>query len=64
MKIHEMKTELEKVAKVYPELRQELDDAYASPEGKKRKIKLIWQEYEKRHHELRDSKQHDNLNLH
>ena len=41
MKVHEMKEELEKVAKVVPELRQELDEAYNSETGKKSRIKLL-----------------------
>jgi len=64
MKVHEMKGELEKVAKVIPELRQELDEAYMTEAGKKSKIKLLWKQYESRHKELRDSKAYKNLDLH
>lgn len=59
-----MKTELEKVAKFIPDLRHGLDEAYKSSEGKKSKIKLLWQQYEKKHDEMRDSKQYENLHLH
>lgn len=64
MKFYEMKEELEKVAKIIPELREELDKAYHSDTGKKSKIKLLWKQYEARHHEMRDSKDFKNLNLH
>lgn len=64
MKVHEMKNELEKMAKVVPELRQDLDAAYVSSEGKKSKIKLLWKQYESRHKELRESPEFKNLNLH
>lgn len=63
MKIHEMKNELEKVSKVVPELRKELDDVYAMDAGKKSKIKLLWKEYEKKHKELKNSRDFKNLNL-
>lgn len=63
MKVYEMKNELEKVAKVIPELRKELDDAYLSHEGKKSKIKLLWKQYEQKHKELRETKEYRNLNL-
>jgi hypothetical protein len=59
-----MKNELEKVAKVVPDLREKLDDAYVSEGGKKSKLKLLWKEYEAKHKELRDSREHKNLNLH
>lgn len=64
MKIYQMKEELEKIAKVIPKLRKELDEAYLSEAGKKSKIKLLWKQYESRHHELRDLKEYKNLNLH
>lgn len=64
MKIHEIKDELEKVAKVVPELRQELDQAYTLEAGKKSRIKLLWKEYEGKHKEMRDSREYKNLNLH
>lgn len=64
MQVHEMKIELEKVAKVVPELRGELDDAYATHTGKKSKIKLLWQQYQRTHDDMRDSKQYDDLHLH
>lgn len=63
MKVHEMKAELEKVAKVIPELRHELDEAYRSEESKKSRIKLLWKQYERRHKEMRDSAEYKNLNL-
>lgn len=59
-----MKEELEKVAKVIPELRRELIEVYNSEAGKKSRIKLLWKQYEARHKELRDSSDHKNLNLH
>ena len=64
MKVHEMKEELEKVAKVVPALRQELDEAYNSETGKKSRIKLLWKQYELKHHQMRESKEFKNLNLH
>jgi hypothetical protein len=64
MKVHEMKDELEKISKVVPKLRQELDHAYTSHEGKKSKIKLLWKQYESRHKEMRESRDYKNLNLH
>lgn len=64
MKVHEMKDELEKVAKVIPELRHQLDDAYSAEMGKKSKIKLLWKQYEDKHKEMRESREFKNLNLH
>jgi hypothetical protein len=64
MKVFEMKAELEKVAKFIPELREGLDEAYKAHEGKKSKIKLLRQQYGKRHDEMRDSKQFEDLHLH
>lgn len=56
MKVAEIKTELEKVSKVIPELRKDLDEAYSLDSGKKTKIKLLWKEYEDRYKEIRNSK--------
>ena len=56
MKVAEIKSELEKVSKVIPELRKELDEAYSMDAGKKTKIKLLWKEYEDRYKEIRNSK--------
>lgn len=64
MKTHEIKTELEKMAKVVPELRHDLDEAYSSDTGKKSKIKLLWRQWEAKHKEMRESREHKNLNLH
>ena len=63
MKVHEMKDELEKMAKVVPELRHDLDAAYVSSGGKKSKIKLLWKQYEHRHKELKGLADYKNLNL-
>jgi hypothetical protein len=63
MKVHEMKDELEKISKVVPQLRQELDEAYTSHVSKKSKIKLLWKQYETRHKELRECGEYPNLNL-
>jgi hypothetical protein len=63
MKIVDMKNELEKVAKVIPELRRELDEAYLQGAGKKSKIKLLWRQWSLKHKELRESKDFKNLNL-
>lgn len=64
MKVNEIKDELEKVSKVIPELRRELDETYAMDAGKKSKIKLLWKEYEDRHREIKNSREYKNLNLH
>jgi hypothetical protein len=64
MKVFEMKNELEKVAKVVPKLREELDEVYSAPTGRKTRIKLLWKQYESKHKELRESREHKNLNLH
>jgi len=64
MKVHEIKNELEKISKVIPELRQELDDAYNTDSGKKSRIKLLWKQYEDRHKEMRGRSEFKNLNLH
>lgn len=64
MKIFEIKSELEKVAKAVPELREKLDDVYTSETSKKSKIKLLWKEYENKHKEMRDMREYKNLDLH
>lgn len=61
MKINEIKNELEKVARFVPELRNELNEAYASDSGKKSRIKLLWKEYEDKYKELRETKEYRNL---
>ena len=63
MKIHQMKDELEKIAKVVPELRKELDKVYSIDAGKKTKLKLLWKQYEKPHRELGSDRQYKHLNL-
>jgi hypothetical protein len=64
MKVNEIKEELEKISKVIPELRKDLDEAYSMGTGKKNRIKLLWREYEDRHKEIKNSKAYKNLNLH
>lgn len=61
MKVHEMKSELEKVSKVIPELRKELDEVYHLDSGKKGRLKLLWKEYEGRVKEMRMSKEFKDL---
>jgi hypothetical protein len=61
MKVNEIKDELEKVSKVIPELRKELDDAYHLDSGKKSRIKLLWKEYEPRVKEMKMSKEFRDL---
>lgn len=61
MKLTEIKSELEKVSKVIPELREDLDKVYASGPGKKSRIKLLWKEYEDRYNEVKNSKIYKNL---
>lgn len=56
MKVSEIKMELEKVSKVIPELREDLDKAYHLDSGKKSQIKLLWKEYADRYKEVRNSK--------
>jgi hypothetical protein len=56
MKVYELKSELEKVSKVIPQLRQDLDEVYKSETGKKSRIKLLWKEYQDRYNEIRNSK--------
>ncbi len=61
MKVNEMKTELEKVSRIIPELRKELDDAYHMGSGKKSRLKLIWKEYEGKVKELRESREYRDI---
>lgn len=61
MKVTEIKSELEKVSKVIPELRKELDRLYAMDSGKKSRIKLLWREYENRYNEIKNSKLYKTL---
>lgn len=61
MKVTEMKTELEKVSRVIPELRKELDEVYQMDSGKKSRLKLLWKEYEGRVKEMRSSKEYRDL---
>lgn len=61
MKVNEIKDELERVSKVIPELRKELDEAYSMDSGKKSKIKLLWKEYEPRVKEMRQLKEYRDL---
>jgi hypothetical protein len=55
MKYNEIKSELEKVSKIIPELRQDLDKAYHMDSGKKRQIKLLWKQYEAKYNEIKNS---------
>lgn len=64
MKVTEIKNELEKISKVIPELRKELDEAYTLGSGKKSRIKLLWKEYEDRHKDIKNSREYKNLDLH
>ncbi|MFP5384764.1 MAG: hypothetical protein ACLGHN_01705 [Bacteriovoracia bacterium] len=64
MKVNEIKEELEKISKVIPELRKDLDEAYSMETGKKSRIKLLWKEYEGRHKEIKNSRAYKNLDLH
>ncbi len=57
MKVTEMKNELEKVSRVIPELRKELDDVYHMDSGKKSRLKLLWKEYEDRVKEMKNSRE-------
>lgn len=61
MKVTEIKSELEKVSKVIPELRKDLDEAYTLDAGKKSRIKLLWREYQDRYKEIRNSKIYNTL---
>lgn len=62
MKVSEIKTELEKISKVIPELRKDLDEVYSAGPEKKSKIKLLWKEYEDRYKEIRNSRIYRTLN--
>lgn len=57
MKVNEMKNELEKVSKVLPELRKELDEVYHLETGKKSRMKLLWKEYETKVKEMKSSRE-------
>ena len=57
MKVNEMKNELEKVSKVLPELRKELDEVYHMESGKKSRLKLLWKEYESKVNEMKSSRE-------
>lgn len=61
MKVTDMKNELEKVSRVVPELRKELDELYQLVSGKKSRIKLLWKQYEKRVKEMRNSREFRDL---
>jgi len=61
MKVTEMKNELEKVSRVIPELRKELDHVYQMDSGKKSKLKLLWKEYEGRVKEMKSSREFRDL---
>ncbi len=61
MKVNEMKDELEKIAKIIPELRKELDDVYHMATGKKSRMKLLWKEYEGKAKELRASREYRDI---
>ncbi len=57
MKVNEMKNELEKVSRVLPELRKELDEVYHLETGKKSRMKLLWKEYESKVKEMKSSRE-------
>lgn len=62
MKVSEIKSELEKVSKLLPDLREDLNKAYhMSGSEKKRQIKLLWKEYADRYKEVMSSKASKNL---
>lgn len=61
MKVNEMKNELEKVSRVIPELRKELDEVYHMATGKKSRLKLLWKEYEAKVNEMRSSREFRDL---
>lgn len=61
MKVHEIKKELEKVSKVLPDLRHDLDEVYATDQGKKTKLKQLWKDYEDKYNEIRNSKVYKTL---
>lgn len=55
MKVVEIKAELEKVSKIIPELRKDLNEAYVAGQGKKSRMKLLWKQYEDQYREIRNS---------
>ncbi len=57
MKVHEMKNQLEQISRIVPELRKELDEVYHMDTGKKSRMKLLWQEYEGKVKELKESRE-------
>ncbi len=61
MKVTEMKSELEKVSGIIPELRKELDEVYHMDSGKKSRLKLLWKEYEEKVKELRNSREYRDI---
>jgi hypothetical protein len=61
MKVTEIKSELEKVSKVIPELRDDLNKVYTMGPGKKSQMKLLWKQYENKYKEIRDSKVYKTL---
>jgi hypothetical protein len=61
MKTSEIKSELEKIAKVIPELRHDLDATYVSGPGKKSRLKQIWRNYEDRYKEIKNSRLYKTL---
>lgn len=61
MKVTEMKNELEKVSRVIPELRKELDEVYQMDSGKKSRMKLLWKQYEEKVKEMRNSREFRDL---
>lgn len=61
MNVHELKDELEKVAKFNSDLRKDLDEAYKMDQGKKSRIKLLWKEYQEAYNKIKDTKEFRNL---
>lgn len=61
MRVNEMKDELEKVSKVLPELRRELDEVYQMDSGRKSRLKILWREYETKVREMKSSKEYRDL---
>ena len=61
MRSSEIKSELEKIAKVIPELRHDLDETYMSGQGKKSKLKQLWRNYEDRYKEIKNSRLYKTL---
>ncbi len=61
MRVNEMKDELEKVSKVLPKLRRELDEVYQMESGRKSRLKLLWREYETKVREMKSSKEYRDL---